>query len=248
MGLTTLLLVGAMLFLTGIEGMICIVMSAPIGIVLTILGSLLAYFIKRKRKKDNVLTVIFVFVLTFPTMSYIDKKLPLNLSSVKTSIIVEASIEKVWDNVVTFPKLQEPIDYLFKAGISYPIEATIEGQGKGAIRYCKFNTGDFIEPITTWNEPNELTFDVQQQPLPMKELSFYDIDAPHLHDYFLSKKGQFKLTKISKNKTLLEGTTWYTHNIRPEFYWKIWSNYIIHKIHLRVLEHIKTNTEKNETA
>ena len=33
----------------------------------------------------------------------------------------------------------------------------------------------------------------------------------------------------------LEGTTWYYHNIKPDFYWRIWSNYIIHKIHERVL-------------
>lgn len=247
-GLVTLSLFSISLVLLGIEGLICIAMAVPIGVSLTIIGSLIAFLIRSKQKKENGLKLSMLFFLTIPLFAYMDVKSPLTLSSVKTSIIIEANIKQVWESVVTFPKLKEPNDYLFKAGVSYPIEATIDGKGKGAIRYCKFNTGDFIEPITTWNEPNELSFDVQQQPLPMKELSFYDIDAPHLHDYFLSKKGQFKLTKISENKTLLEGTTWYTHNIRPEFYWKIWSNYIIHKIHLRVLEHIKTNAERNEAA
>lgn len=78
----------------------------------------------------------------------------------------------------------------------------------------------------------------------MKELSFWNINAPHLHDYFVSKKGQFKLTKLSNHKTLLEGTTWYYDNIKPEVYWKEWSDFIIHKIHNRVLEHIKNISEK----
>jgi hypothetical protein len=71
----------------------------------------------------------------------------------------------------------------------------------------------------------------------------YQIDAPHLHDYFVSKKGQFKLTKLANGNTLLEGTTWYYHNIRPAFYWRLWSNYIVHKIHERVLVNIKEKSE-----
>lgn len=244
-GLTTLSIFSIILVLIGIEGMICIAMAAPIGTIITLFGSFIAYILRKNRKKEKGLTTTLIMLTTLSLFSYVDKNSTLSLNEAKTSIVVEANINTVWNNVITFPKLSEPKEYLFKTGISYPIEATIAGKGKGAIRYCKFNTGDFIEPITEWNEPNLLAFNVDQQPLPMKELSMYDIDAPHLHDYFLSKKGQFKLTKLSNNRTLLEGTTWYTHNIRPEFYWKLWSNYIIHRIHLRVLENIKSNSEKN---
>lgn len=244
LGLISLSLVSLILFVIGIEGMICLAMAAPLGIIITVIGSLLAYFISRRKTKDKNLTMIIILVLSIPLFSFMDKISPLNIHSVKTDIIIDATIDTVWKYVIAFPKLNEPKEYLFKAGISYPIEATINRQGKGAIRYCKFNTGDFVEPITTWDAPNLLAFDVLQQPVPMKELSFYDIDAPHLHDYFLSKKGQFKLTKLSENRTLLEGTTWYTHNIKPEIYWKLWSNHIIHKIHYRVLEHIKVSSEK----
>ncbi|TAH01426.1 MAG: hypothetical protein EAZ16_11800 [Sphingobacteriales bacterium] len=78
----------------------------------------------------------------------------------------------------------------------------------------------------------------------MKEISFYDIHPTHLHGYWVSKKGQFKLTKLANGNTLLEGTTWYINKIKPDFYWTIWSDYIVHKIHNRVLEHIKQQTEK----
>jgi hypothetical protein len=88
-----------------------------------------------------------------------------------------------------------------------------------------------------------LKFDVVEQPAPMKELSFWDIDAPHLHDYFVSKQGQFKLTELPNGKTQLEGTTWYYHNIKPALYWQLWSDYIIHEIHNRVLTHIKMKSE-----
>ncbi|MEM6831638.1 MAG: hypothetical protein AAF551_14100 [Bacteroidota bacterium] len=64
-----------------------------------------------------------------------------------------------------------------------------------------------------------------------------------MYKYFVSTEGEFRLKEIGSNQTLLEGTTWYYHKIRPVFYWKIWSDYIIHAIHLRVLNHIKKVAE-----
>ncbi len=142
-----------------------------------------------------------------------------------------------------FSRIDEPTDLLFKAGIAYPINAKIDGTGVGAIRHCNFSTGSFVEPITKWDEPTLLQFDVAEQPATMKELSFYNLQPNHLHGYFISKHGQFKLRKLAGNKTLLEGTTWYYNKIKPEIYWDIWSDYIVHKIHERVLNHIKTDAE-----
>ncbi|RZK09582.1 MAG: hypothetical protein EOO46_13430 [Flavobacterium sp.] len=142
--------------------------------------------------------------------------------------------------------MNKPKEFIFKTGIAYPINAKIEGSGIGAVRYCNFTTGSFVEPITIWERPNLLQFTVEEQPAPLKEISFWDLDAPHLHDYFVSKQGQFKLTKLKNGTTLLEGTTWYYHDIKPSFYWNIWSKYIVHKIHNRVLEHIKHNSENQK--
>ncbi len=166
-----------------------------------------------------------------------------DLRSVTTSIEINASPEKVWKNVVAFPQLKDPTEFIFKTGIAYPIDATISGQGVGAVRHCNFSTGSFVEPITTWNEPKLLKFSVAQQPEPMKEISPYDIHPTHLHGYWVSKEGQFKLIALPNGHTLLEGTTWYVNKIKPNSYWIIWSDYIVHKIHQRVLGHIKTEAE-----
>lgn len=108
---------------------------------------------------------------------------------VTTSIIVEAPVEKVRNNVVTFNKIVSEQDWIFKTGVACPKDATIKGDGVGAIRYCNFTTGSFVEPITTWDEPNLLQFDVVDQPIPMNEFNpFWDIQPPHLDGYFLSKK------------------------------------------------------------
>jgi hypothetical protein len=73
---------------------------------------------------------------------------------------------------------------------------------------------------------------------------FWNKIAPaHLDGYFRTYKGSFKLTPLENGKTLLQGTTYYRVDIQPEFYWKLWSNFIIHRIHQRVLTHIKNESE-----
>lgn len=246
-GFLTLGLFTVGLIVFAIEGLICIAMAAPIGLLLTWTGTLIGHSIIIKTPSSGVTTII-ILALTIPTTAFVEKrdKEALDLIEVTTSIVIDAESEDVWKNVIEFPTLNEPTEFIFKTGIAYPINAKIKGQGIGAIRHCNFSTGSFVEPITIWDEPKLLRFDVVENPAPMRELSFYDINAPHLHDYFVSKQGQFKLTKLENGKTLLEGTTWYYHDIRPVFYWRLWSEYIIHKIHLRVLTHIKETTESGE--
>ena len=237
-------LIGLLIF--AIEGMICIAMSLPLIALLVWLGSYLGYKSNSGKWINTTNTTIGLFIICICSISFDSINEPENLIAVKTKIIVNSDIENVWENVVTFNKIDEPVDWIFKTGISYPTDATIEGTGVGAIRYCNFTTGSFVEPITKWNEPNLLQFDVIEQPIPMNEFNpFWDIHPPHLDGYFKSYKGQFKLTKIKENITKLEGTTWYMIDITPEFYWKTWSDFIIHRIHKRVLKHIKKETEKN---
>lgn len=226
-----------------IEGLICIIMAAPLGILITWIGCLFAHMVVDKQNK-NAPTTLLILIIALPAFSFLEKDAVPELTSVVSSIEIKASPETVWKNVIEFPKLKAPTELIFKTGIAYPIDAKIDGKGVGAIRHCNFTTGSFVEPITVWKEPSLLKFSVDQQPAPMKEISFWDIDAPHLHDYFVSKQGQFKLTRLANGNTLLEGTTWYYHDIKPAFYWSIWSNHIIHKIHNRVLGHIKENSEK----
>ena len=66
------------------------------------------------------------------------------------------------------------------------------GSGVGAERHCIFTTGEFVEPITTWDEPRQLAFNVREQPDPMIELTPYrHIHPPHLDLAFRSVRGEF---------------------------------------------------------
>lgn len=230
------------------EGIVCMVMALPIGLLFTYIGHLIGYTLLKKNLTKTPVTILLL-VLSVPALMAFENinKGKEKIRSVVTSIEINATPQEVWENVIAFPKLTTPTEFIFKTGIAYPVSATINAEGTGAVRYCNFSTGSFIEPITVWDEPRLLKFSVTEQPEPMKEISFYNIHPSHLHGYWVSKEGQFKLTPLANGRTRLEGTTWYVNKIKPGFYWTIWSDYIVHKIHDRVLKHIKliTETQKN---
>jgi hypothetical protein len=229
------------LFVFGIEGAICIAMAMPLALPLGAIGGLIAYY----RMPVSAASGHAAIVLLLPAATLVwDVKARPPVFEVQTSIEIAAAPEIVWKNVVSFSDLEEPREWYFRSGIAYPKRAHIEGAGVGAVRYCEFSTGPFVEPIKIWNEPRLLRFSVTQNPEPMHEWSPYTLVLPkHLNGYMLSKQGQFLLTRLANGNTLLEGTTWYQHGLWPAGYWRFWSDAIIHRIHLRVLRHIKTLSE-----
>jgi uncharacterized membrane protein YhaH (DUF805 family) len=236
------------LLIAGLEGAICILMAAPFCIPVAILGGLMGKFIAdiTIRPHREMWTAVFVLPLWALGESYWNRP-PEQL--VLSEIEINAPPEVVWRHVVDFPEITTPPGWIFRAGVACPKCARIEGHGVGAIRYCEFTTGSFIEPITTWDEPNRLAFEVAEQPEPMQELSPYpNIHPPHLSSSLRSKHGEFRLIPLATGGTCLEGRTWYEVDMYPNWYWNMWSDAIIHRIHLRVLEHIKTVAEEDGEA
>lgn len=242
-----ILILGFVLLVVAIEGIICILMAAPIALVLAVLGGSLGYAIQLahwgRQNRAAFLSVAILITPSFFSIEHFVKPQP-SVFEVKSAIEVNAPPEKVWQQVVAFAEIPPPQEEIFRAGIAYPIRAEISGHGVGAIRHCVFSTGPFVEPITVWDEPHLLRFSVTANPSPMNELTPYKhIEPPHLHGYFESHQGQFLLKRLPNGQTRLEGTTWYSHSMWPEQYWHWWSDYIIHSIHMRVLRHIKAQVE-----
>ena len=71
---------------------------------------------------------------------------------------------------------------------------------------------------------------------------------PHLKGFLQSRRGEFRLIALPNGHTRLEGSTWYTVAMGPEGYWQMFGDYLIHRVHLRVLEHIRTEAEQQELA
>ena len=246
----SVILVGLALLAVALEGIICLMMAAPLAAVVAMLGGVIGYLIQRGPRsslKTPAVYSLLVFALpVFVSVEGINQTEP-RLLEAKSTVVIAAPPERVWPKVIEFSELPPPDEFLFKTGVAYPIRAEIKGAGPGAVRHCVFSTGAFVEPIEVWDEPRLLKFSVTGQPPAMHELSPYSgIHPTHLDSYMSSEAGQFLLVRLPDGTTRLEGTTWYRNRFWPEWYWQAWSDYIINRIHLRVLNHIKNLAEQDE--
>lgn len=243
-GIVLVLLAAGVLLGFALEGAICIAMAAPIVAPLAVAGVVLG-----KAVADTTATTghsLLPLVAALPMMAGAESLVhETPMHCVFTTVEVDAPPEDVWHYVVAFPDLAEPEEWFFRCGIACPLRARIEGTGVGAVRHCEFTTGDFVEPVTVWEEPTRLAFDVTSQPDPMVELSpWRHVHPPHLEEQSLrSHRGEFRLVPLDGGRTRLEGRTWYTFDMHPQGYWKLWSDLAIHAIHRRVLEHVKQFAE-----
>ena len=242
-GLAAVFFAGVALLLFALEGVICVGMALPLMLPIGVMGGVLGKAIADASRRPSFELAAVVLVL--PVLAGGESLFVRSTEYVVTSSVeIDAPPATVWQNVVEFPDLPTARAWYFRLGIACPERARIVGLGVGATRYCEFTTGAFVEPITHWDEPRRLAFDVAQQPDPMFELSPYrNVHPPHLDHHLTSHRGEFLLVPLPGGRTRLEGRTWYTFEMFPQGYWTLWSDALIHRIHVRVLEHIKQLSE-----
>ena len=243
LGLASVALASVGLLLFALEGFICIAMALPLLVPLGALGGVLGKAIAdstRHPPRD-----LMAALLALPMLAGGEALLSRSdTREVMTAVEIDAPPEIVWQNVVGFPELSPPTEWYFRLGIACPQRARFVGSGVGATRYCEFTTGTFVEPITAWDEPRRLAFDVTEQPEPMFELTPYKhVHPPHLNGFLRSQRGEFRMIALANGRTRLEGRTWYDFRMFPQTYWTLWSDLLIHRIHERVLVHIKGLSE-----
>jgi hypothetical protein len=236
-------LTSSVLLLLALEGLVCVAMAAPIAMTIVLIGGLIGRQIAVQGRPTAASLLIVVASLPLLGLAESTANAPV-LHEVVTAIDVDAPPEIVWRHVIGFADVPAPSDWVFRTGIAYPIRARIAGTGVGAVRSCEFSTGAFIEPITVWEPGRRLAFDVRAQPPAMTEWSFYaNVRPPHLDTLLRSRQGEFRLIRRPDGSTHLEGHTWYALTASPAMYWRLWSDTIIHRIHTRVLAHVKRLSE-----
>lgn len=248
------LFTGTAILLFGLDGVLCLPMAFPIAASGAMAGALIARAIIVSTRRTQALPLM-ALAPVLPLLAVMEARTAVPTPrEVTTTVEVDAPPEAVWENVVHFSELPPPAEWVFRAGIAYPIRAVIGPRadgtlGVGSVRRCEFSTGPFVEPITVWDEPHRLAFDVTSQPPSLTELSPYkNVHALHVEGYMASQGGEFRLTALPGGRTRLEGTTHYTLAIFPELYWTPWAELLLHDIHQRVLEHVKALSEASRAG
>jgi uncharacterized membrane protein YhaH (DUF805 family) len=240
--LASVTIAGGALIVFALEGAVCAVMALPIAWAIALPGAVLGRVMATRGVQA---TTGAGLAFAVPLLLGVEPRAQPPTHEVLTIVEIAAPPDVVWRHVVTFPELPPPTEALFRAGVAAPVRARIEGNGVGAIRYCDFTTGSFVEPITAWDENRLLAFDITTQAPPMAEMSPYrDVHPPHLDGYFRATRGEFRLIPLPGGRTRLEGRTAYVVDMFPQPYWSVPARAIVSAIHTRVLHHIQELAEE----
>jgi uncharacterized protein YndB with AHSA1/START domain len=212
------------------EGIICILMAAPIYYVLFAAGAEIGRRWLRNDNKLRLTAVPLLFVLA--AAEFYSR--PAHSGVVVDELRIAAPPEKVWPHLQAFAGIAEPPNFwLFRIGLPYPVSTTNAGSFVGADRSCEFSGGAvFREKVAEFVPNQRLTFDIIESP-----------PDPELLGHLDARRGQFLLRDNGDGTTTLVGSTWYSLHVRPAWYFDAWTHHVFSAVHLRVMRHIKRLAE-----
>jgi hypothetical protein len=214
------------------EGAVCLLIGFPILFVCGFAGVLLDRLLfKAKTATINlsVFPVLLIATLAEGKMRQDQRHF------VEDRILIKAPANQVWNYVVSFPAIDAAPNYwLNKVGLPSPLATTCQGAFVGAARECIFSDGlVFKERVSNITPVPLLTFEIVEQP-----------SNPELLGRLTLHRGQFQLIDNNDGTTTLIGRSWYTLHMRPLWYFDWWTRDVTSHVHLRVMEHIKTLSER----
>jgi hypothetical protein len=214
------------------EGAVCLLIGFPILFVCGFAGVLVGRLLFKSKMAMINLSVLPVLLLATLAEAKMRQS---QQNVVEDRIRIDAPANQVWNYVVSFPAIDAAPNYwLNKMGLPSPLATTCQGAFVGAARECIFSDGlVFKEKVSEITPARLLTFEIVEQP-----------SNPELFGHLTLHRGQFQLIDNNDLTTTLIGRSWYTLHMRPLWYFDWWTRDVTSHVHLRVMEHIKTLSER----
>lgn len=239
------LVVGA---LTLREGLICVVMLAPIWLLAAALGSISVNRLRATFKERYRLNSILLVILPFAALA-VDANLPPQPDrfTVARSIAIDATPETVWPHLLQLDHLgaDEGVWNITQnvLGIPRPSSAVVTGDGRGAVRAARWGENiRFEEHIIEWRASERLSWSFV---FPDDSISRYT--DPHIHPDGLTLKiatGAYQLRRLPDGATELRLETDYIARTPLNLYAAVWGELVLGDIQTNILAVVKDRAER----
>jgi hypothetical protein len=230
------------LLMLALEGLMCILLIAPLAAILGLGGGLigraLAILIRHPGQQ-------FFSLAMLPLIFLVDIALPPSeVMTARQDMVISASPDAVWQSLTENRPVQKEAGLVGLSGLAYPIASHLSGEGIGALRVGTFSTGTAQERVTQWQPGHALAFSGESHAPAMEEMSPYRIvHAPHVDGYFDTLDTRFILTPVGEGQTRLTITSRHILRIEPIPYWLPIAEWAIQQNMRRVLADIRDHSQ-----
>lgn len=233
-------------FLSGFEGMICLVIIVGPFLLLGTLGAFIFRIIKLKNSDHKTplyssLLLPFLFLAVESYFPSTDQ-----FHTVKTTIEINADRTRVWNNIKNVKNIKPTevsTHFVHLIGIPKPINGELNKEGIGGIRSITWEKGiKFQEIIKSWNNKKGFSYDIKVDPesIPPTTLDEHVMIGGR---YFDVVEGDYKIDSVSPNKNVVTLTCKYRVTTNLNFYSKWWADFILDDFNQMILEVIKRRSE-----
>jgi hypothetical protein len=151
--------------LVGWEGSICILFAAPIMLLFSMVGGIVARMVWGRFGVNSPgrASAFAVPLLVLLIEAHIPN--PYEIRTVRTEVLIHAPTSSVWDNIKSV-RLIEPTElpqsWVGRVGFPRPLAATLSREGVGGVRNATFSGGlTFTETVNRWEPGRDLRFSIQ---------------------------------------------------------------------------------------
>lgn len=234
------------MFVTLVEGVICIVLVVPVFMIASIVGGLVGGEIHNRWRIER---------FTLPTLALLPllvgplEGLPPPQHSVQTvsnTIHIGASPEAVFDKLADVRNIRPDelgFSFVHLIGLPRPIEAQMSGSGVGSVRTSRWEKNVWFQEVLTESaRPSVMRyrFVVPKGAIPRDALDEHvEING----EYFELVDGGYTLTPTADGGTDLSLTTRFVNKSRLQTYGNLWGTLVLKDFHRSILGLMKSRAE-----
>lgn len=209
-----LLFCTSILLATGMEGLVCVLMSSPliaVGLALgALLGTLFRTYVIAKVKTPRILMMLVLLILSLFLMgansAERESRRTLRLQTVTDVLVLGTPPATIWKELTSMDHIDANRPFLMKIGLPVPVSCKTEGEGVGGKRTCYFESGYIEEKITEWNPPTSMKFEITASDVPGRPwLTFQDAGYE---------------IKQEQGRTTVTRRTTIVSRLSPAWYWQ----------------------------
>jgi hypothetical protein len=206
--------------ISGLEGMLCLVMMIGPFLLLGTLGTFIFRLIKLRSKGKGTklyfsLFIPFLFLVIEHTFQAEDQ-----FHTIKTNIEINADKSVVWKNIKNVKDIKSSeisTHFIHIIGIPKPLNGQLSNDGIGGVRKITWEKGiRFEEKITAWVEGKSFSYDINVDP----------------------KSIPPNLVTLSCTYRLTTSLNWYG---------KLWADFILKDFNEMILEIVKKRSEERKS-
>lgn len=244
--LTSLFFLAVVAVLT-LELFICIVMASPLFFIMSSIGGVITKWVLQlfERRKRVQASFVILFLIAPYILTPLEQRMPQAdlIRTVRDSIDIDADAMTIWANITEVAPIQpeeQRLTLLQIVGIPRPLQATLDGEGVGAVRHGQFEYGlRFEEVITHWQPGERLTFDIDAQPTDATQEPFNMIGGA----YFDILSAEYAFEPLEDGQMRLHLSSEYRLSTRINAYGGLWVDVALHDFQQAVLSVVKRRSE-----